>query len=151
MEQSLDYKRQNHGSVVMINFKPVTNNDSLEHRNIVIFDTLQVIESVVLFSISNYFLKFSIEYKRFQELESFLNDWYEYVEYDTTNPLSIMLQRNNFSRETSTYIRKNREKYVILTSDREIKFHRSLLECDDISVQKEVADVQYNVPELFVE
>jgi hypothetical protein len=150
MEQSLDYKRQNNGSVVMINFKPVAYNDSLEHRNIVISDTLQVIESVVLFSISNYFLRFSTEYKRFHELESFPNDWYEYVEYGTTNPLSIMLQRNGFSRETSTYIRKNREKYVILTSDREIKLHRSLLECGNISVQKKVADVQYNVPELFV-
>ena len=151
MEQSLDYKRQNRGSVVMINFKPVAYNDSLEHRNIVISDTLQVIESVVLFSISNYFLRFSTEYKRLHELESFPNDWYEYVEYGTTNPLSIMLQRNGFSRETSTYIRKNREKYVILTSDRQIKLHRSLLECDNISVQKEVADVQYNVPELFVD
>lgn len=151
MEQSLDYKRQNRGSVVMINFKPVAYNDSLDHRNIVISDTLQVIESVVLFSISNYFLRFSTEYKRFHELESFPNDWYEYVEYGTTNPLSIMLQRNGFSRETSTYIRKNREKYVILTPDKEIKLHRSLLKCDNISVQKEVADVQYNVPELFVE
>jgi hypothetical protein len=151
MEQSLDFKRQNRKSGVMIDFKPVTYNDSLEHRNIVISDTLQVIENIVLFSISNYFLRFSSEYKRYHDVESFPNDWYEYVEYGTTNPLSIMLQRNGFSRETSTYIRKHKDDYVVITSDGEIKLHRSLAECNNISVRKEVADVQYNIPELFVD
>ncbi len=125
--------------------------DFYKHRNIVISDTLQVIENVILFSISNYLLRFSTEYKRFHDVESFPNDWYEYVEYGTTNPLSIMLQRNGFSRETSTYIRKNKEDYVVVTADGEIKLRRSLAECDNISVRKEVADVQYNVPELFID
>ena len=80
-------------------------NDSREHRNVVIADTLEVIENVILFSISNYFLRFSNEYKRLHNVETFQNDWYEYVEYGTTNPLTILLQRSGFSRETSTYIR----------------------------------------------
>lgn len=150
MEQSLEYKRQNRGSGVMINFKPVTYNDSIEHRNIVISDTLQVIENVILFSISNYFLRFSTEYKRYHQVDSFPNDWYEYVEYGTTNPLSIMLQRNGFSRETSTFIRKNKDDYVVLTDNGDVKLRRSLLECGNISVHKEVKDVLYNVPELFI-
>lgn len=151
MEQSLEYKRQNRGSRVMINFKSVTYNDSLEHRNIVISDTLQAIENVILFSISNYFLRFSTEYKRYRQVDSFPNDWYEYVEYGTTNPLSIMLQRNGFSRETSTFIRKNKDDYVVLTDNGDVKLRRSLLECGNISVHKEVKDVLYNVPELFIE
>ena len=150
MEQSLEYKRQNRGSGVMINFKPVTYNDSLEHRNIVISDTLQVIENVILFSISNYFLRFSTEYKRYHQVDSFPNDWYEYVEYGTINPLSIMLQRNGFSRETSTFIRKNKDDYVVFTDTGDVKLRRSLLECGNISVFKEVKDVLYNVPELFI-
>jgi hypothetical protein len=150
MEQSLEYKRQNRGSGVMINFKPVTYNDSLEHRNIVISDTLQVIENVILFSISNYFLRFSTEYKRYHQVDSFPNDWYEYVEYGTINPLSIMLQRNGFSRETSTFIRKNKDDYVVFTDTGDVKLRRSLLECGNISVHKEVKDVLYNVPELFI-
>lgn len=150
MEQSLEYKRQNRGSGVMINFKPVTYTDSLEHRNIVISDTLQVIENVILFSISNYFLRFSTEYKRYHQVDSFPNDWYEYVEYGTTNPLSIMLQRNGFSRETSTFIRKNKDDYVVLTDNGDVILRRSLLECGNISVHKEVKDVLYNVPELFI-
>ena len=32
-----------------------------------------------------------------------------------------MLQRNGFSRETSTYIKKNKEDYVVVTADGEIK------------------------------
>ena len=54
-------------------------NDTLEHRNIVISETLKVIEHVILFSISNYFLRFSSEYKRFHNVESFkmigMNMW----------------------------------------------------------------------------
>ena len=33
---------------------------SLEHRNIVFANTLEVIENIILFSISNYFLRFSM-------------------------------------------------------------------------------------------
>ena len=151
MEQSLEYKRDHPNTGVMINWKTVPYDDTLEHRNIIISDTLYVIDNVVLFSISNYFLRFSTEYKRIHDLESFPNDWYEYVEYGTTNPLSIMLQRNGFSRETSTYIRKHRVEYVVRTQDGEIKLRRSLAECSSASVRKEVADVQYNIPELFVD
>lgn len=41
------------------------------------------------------------------------NDWYEYVEYGTTNELRIILQSSGFSSEPSTYIRKNASEYVV--------------------------------------
>lgn len=151
MEQALNFKRQNPMSGVMVNFKQVTYNDTLEHRNIVISETLQVIENVILFSISNYFLRFSSEYKRFHNVESFQNDWYEYVEYGTTNQLSITLQRNGFSRETSTYIKQHRDEYVVEIPDGDIKLRRSLANCPSASVRREIADIQYNIPELFVD
>jgi hypothetical protein len=151
MEQALNFKRQNPMSGVMVNFKQVTYNDTLEHRNIVISETLQVIENVILFSISNYFLRFSSEYKRFHNVESFQNDWYEYVEYGTTNQLSITLQRNGFSRETSTYIKQHRDEYVVEIPDGDIKLRRSLANCPSTSVRREIADIQYNIPELFVD
>lgn len=47
----------------------------------VIAETLGVVENVLLFSISNYFRKFSAEYKKQHQVDSFPNDWYEYVEY----------------------------------------------------------------------
>ena len=35
--------------------------------------------------------------------------------------------------------------------DGEIKLRRSLADCPSASVRKEVADILYNIPELFVE
>ena len=93
--------------------KGVYDDTSLIHRNIVFADTLEVIENVILFSISNYFLRFSNEFRRIKgddELDA--NNWYEYVEYGTTNPLTILLQRNGFSRESARFIKENPE-YVV--------------------------------------
>ncbi len=66
-----------------------------DHRNIVIADTLEVIKNVILFSISNYFLRFSNEYKRFHNVE------------------------------TSTYIRQHRDEYVVMTQGGEVKLRYS--------------------------
>lgn len=153
ISQALEYKIQypNTGVWDTNEWKLIRFDNSLRHRNLIISDTLEVIENVILFSISNYFLRFSSEYKRFHNVESFQNDWYEYVEYGTTNPLSITLQRNGFSRETSTYIKRHRGQYVIKTETGEIKLRRSLANCGNISVSKEVLDVMYNIPELFVD
>ena len=151
MEQTLDYKRDHPLSGVRVNGKQIPYDDTRPHRNIVISDTLKAIENVILFSISNYFLRFSSEYKRFHKVEAFQNDWYEYVEYGTTNPLSITLQRNGFSRETSTYIRRHRDDYVVKLQDGEIKLRRSLANCPSTSVRREIADIQYNIPELFID
>ena len=57
--------------------------------------------------------KFTEAYKRYHNVQGDMkNDWYEYVEYGTTNPLTIFLQRNGFSRETAMYIRQHDE-YVV--------------------------------------
>lgn len=151
MEQTLDYKRDHPLSGVRVNGKQIPYDDTRPHRNIVISDTLKAIENVILFSISNYFLRFSSEYKRFHKVDAFQNDWYEYVEYGTTNPLSITLQRNGFSRETSTYIRRHRDDYVVKMQNGEIKLRRSLANCPSASVRREIADIQYNIPELFID
>lgn len=127
-------------------------NDSMTHRNIVISNTLHDIEQVILFSISNYFLKFTEAYKRIHKIEGSLdNDWYEYVEYGTTNPLTIMLQRNGFSRETSQYIRAHRRDYVVPQPEGTPKLKRTLAGCGNAGVEREVKDIQYNIPELFVD
>ena len=128
------------------------NPESKEHKNLVIAESLSVIENVLLFSISNYFRKFSMEYKAVHQVENFDNDWYEDVEYGTTNPITIFLQQNGFSREASIYIQtpSNYSKYVT-DVDGEKKIKRSILECGNIGVETEAQDIQFNIPELFVE
>lgn len=67
---------------------------------------------MLLFRLSNYFLRFSEEYKRQHPNEPFTNDWHEFVEYGTTNKLRIILQRSGYKRESTEYIRRNADKYV---------------------------------------
>ncbi|MDV7725527.1 DEAD/DEAH box helicase [Enterococcus faecium] len=152
---ALKYKEKNPNSGVWVgNMKmaDVYNKNSKSHKNYIIAETLGVIENVLLFSISNYFRKFSLEYKDVHQVDHFQNDWYEYVEYGTTNPLTIFLQQSGFSRESSKYIEQpsNQNKYLIEV-DGEIKIHRSILTCGNIGVETEAHDIQFNMPELFID
>jgi len=124
---------------------------SQKHKNIIIADTLEAIEDVLLFRLSNYFLKFSEEYKRQHPNEPFTNDWYEFVEYGTTNRLRIILQRSGFKRDSTEYIRRNADKYVRGTPDNPKLLKKALLECPNGLVRRDTEEIQYNVPELFIE
>lgn len=101
MEEVLEHRKKNPQDFWINRYtKGVYDDTSLIHRYIVFADTLEVIENISPFSISNYFLRFSNEYRRIKGDEILdRNNWYEYVEYGTTNPLTVLLQRNGFSRE----------------------------------------------------
>ena len=82
----------------------------------------------------------------------FDNNWYEYVEFGTANPLTILLQRNGFSRESAIYIRNYKDEYVVHDGDEEdLKLNSSLLHCGNTSVMREAASIKYNVPGLFID
>lgn len=105
---------------------------------------------MILFSIANYFLRFSTEYKKLKTNDQpFDNDWYEYVEYGSTNPLTIFFQRNGLTRETADYIRQHQEYVVSIPQG--YRFKKSLLNCGKQSVADEITDILFNVPELFIE
>lgn len=148
MKDAIQHKMDNPKSGVEIDGIIVDYDDSIKHRNIVISDTLNAIEDVILFRISNYFLRFSSEYKRFHNIDTIPNDWYEYVEYGTMNPLTIFLQRNGFSREAATYIKQHIE-YVACVNG-EFKVKSTLLECASKSVCKEASEIKFNIPDLFI-
>lgn len=122
---------------------------SQRHKNIIIADSLEAIDDVLLFRLSNYFLKFSQEYKTQHPDEPFTNDWYEFVEYGTTNRLRIILQRSGFQRESTAYIMDHSDDYVRGDAD-EPKLLRTILECPNDLVRRDADEVQYNVPELFI-
>lgn len=122
-----------------------------EHKNYVIADILGVIENVILFSISNYFREVSLAYKEFHGVDEFDNDWYDFVEYGTTNPLMRILQRAGYSRETAEYIKSHKNTYVT-GSDKDPKLkYEALNRSSDIGVVTETEDVKYNYPELFAD
>lgn len=152
MKKALEYHRNNPDNFRVSAYQPPTiyNDRSKEHRNVVFADTLEVIENVILFSISNYFLRFSNEYKKIHGVTEFDNNWYEYVEFGTTNPLTILLQRNGFSREAATYIRGHRE-FVEEDANGNVRLKRDILWCGNSNVEMESADVMLNSPELFID
>lgn len=154
MKRAIEYHKNHPDNFRVSAYQPPTtyNDRSKEHRNVVFADTLEVIENVILFSISNYFLRFSNEYKKVRDVTEFDNNWYEYVEFGTTNPLTILLQRNDFSRESATYIRNHKDEYVVHDgSGGELKLKSSLLTCGNTSVMTEAASIKFNFPGLFID
>ena len=122
------------------------------HKNLVIAETLSTIENVLLFSFSNYFRKFSLEYDSANGGLHPENDWYQFVEYGTMNQQSIYWQKCGFSREAAIYLQnpKNNAKYV-KEEEGVKKLRRAILECGNLIVEGDADRVQYNMPELFID
>lgn len=123
--------------------------DNVEFRNILFADTLEVIDNIILFSLSNYFLRFSNEYKKIHGVTEFTNNWYEFVEYGTTNPVTILLQRIGFTRENSTYIRDHKDKYILQKGESKLLISRDLLKCGNQNVREQANTILLNMPEMF--
>ena len=110
---------------------------------------LEDIEDVILFRIANYFLRFSQEYRACLPEASF-TDWYELVEYGTTNPEAVWLQRNGFTREAAAYITEKRSQYITFDDNDQLRLKPALLECENLSIRREAEQVQYNSPEIYL-
>lgn len=153
MDRALDYHEQNPYPFWINKYGPpgTYNPNSQEHHNIVFGDTLEVIENIILYSISNYFLRFSNEYRKIKGEEALnRNNWYEYVEFGTTNPLTILLQRSGFSREAARYIKEHRGKFVIRDgSTGQLKLSPALAQCSNTDVRNEIVYIRQNSPEIF--
>lgn len=117
-------------------------------KNMIIGNLMEDIDKVLLFQLSNYFLKFSNTYKELMKKESLSSDWYEFVEYGTMNSLSMYLQRNGFSRENANYIKSHPE-YVIQDENGNYVLYNSIFKCGNRNVEREAHLIKYNVPELF--
>ena len=145
IDQAISFKV---GKNININRKAIPFDNGPEHRNKVIEETLNNVNDIILFRLSNYFMRFSTELKKYHHREFLTNDWYEYVEYGTTNKICILLQKNGFSSEAATYIQKHEDIYILHT-EKGVKINISLLDCSNISVRNEAKSVWDNIPELF--
>ncbi len=150
MRKAIDYMNEHPEKFWLNEYTPSYFDDSPEHRNVVFADTLEVIENVILFSISNYFLRFSnmcIAINGEHSLDD--NNWYEFVEYGTTNEITVFLQRNGFSRESANYIKDHPE--YIFRQDGVLMLRRSLLKCKNNDARTEAELISLNRPKLFEE
>ena len=153
MDRALDYHKKNPYPFWINKYGTPGTYDprSQEHHNIVFADTLEVIENIILYSISNYFLRFSNEYRKIKGDEALnRNNWYEYVEFGTTNPLTILLQRSGFSREAARYIKEHRGEFVIRDgSTGQLRLSPALAQCSNTDVRNEIVYIRQNSPEIF--
>ena len=78
------------------------------------------------------------------------NDWYEFVEYGSTNQRSIEIQKYGFTRESAMYILQHPTEYLVVEDSR-LKLKKSLLSCGNKGVKSDAELVWYNIPDLFVE
>lgn len=77
------------------------------------------------------------------------NNWYDYVEFGTTNPLTILLQRSGFSRESARYIKEHHENVIRDGSTGQLKLSPALARCGNADVRNEVIYIRQNSPEIF--
>lgn len=147
--EAIMYKKSNPVDAMFIDGKKVDYKEGSENNNIIISEVLSVIDKIVLFKLSNYFLKVSNAYKEIKGKPA-PNDWYEFVEYGSTNKRSIEIQKYGFSRESALYILKHEVEYIYKT-ETELKLKKSILDCPNKGVKDDAELVWYNTPELFLE
>lgn len=148
MYWAIKHKEDDPDDAMFIDGKYYNYNGSIAHKNIVISETLDVIENVILFKFSNYFLKVSNAYKEIRKKDP-PNDWYEYVEYGSLNKSAISLQKHGFSRESALYLLDHIE--YIDSNASGLKLKTSVLLCPSRSVRVDAEIIKYNTPELFVD
>jgi len=151
INETLKYKRDNPVGAQRLPNNQMVDFDfrSMEHKNLVIGEVLDDIENIILFRLSNYFLKFSTVYEKVHGKTPYPNDWYEFVEYGTTNESSIFLQRIGLQRETANYV-KDKNLYVKV-GDADYRLKNAVFSCDKESVIEDVTYLYYNAPELFTD
>lgn len=142
------YNNKRWGKTIKINHKEELYHATKRQVDYLISNTLKDIEGIILFKLSNYFLKFSNIYKEFTNQKSFNNDWYEFIEFGTHEPVIIFLQRIGFSRETALYIRKNSSDFIEIDNGK-IFLKKDILDSTNKDIQKELKDLDSNIREYI--
>lgn len=117
--------------------------------NSIVVECLTSIEDIVLFSISNYFTKFSERYKFLKSVNKVENDWSEYIDFGTNDDIIIELQKVGFSREIAKVIKK--ANLAKLNEDSLLSFSEYIFNIDNEQLMSELKDVKLNYSELFKE
>lgn len=142
------YNNKRWGQIIKINHKKEIYQATKRQVDYLISSTLKDIEGIIFFKLSNYFLKFSNVYKEFTNQKSFNNDWYEFIEFGTHEPVIIFLQRIGFSRETALYIRANSNDFIEIDNGK-IFLKKGILNSSNKDIRKELKDLDSNISEYI--
>ena len=123
-------------------------NGSLEHKNKVINETLKELEQVINHKLSMYFLRFSEAIIEVRGREALTNDWYDFVEYGTSDKLLIFLQKHGLTRELAIDIQKGFLQYII-AQENSFSISGDILNIENEELAEALLIVSINFPEIF--
>lgn len=108
IETSIEYQVKNEKTVYKngVNTNELFNRGNKEHINDLITSTLNNLEQIIQFKLQYYIENFIniIEYLSENEV---VDNWGEYLEFGTTNPVEIGLQNLGLSRQTAKFLVEN--------------------------------------------
>lgn len=138
----------------LISYDPIyhleTYNGTSKHKNQIINEAMKDIEQIVNYKLSMYFLRFSEAIIKVRGEQALQNDWYEYVEYGTSNDLVILLQKYGFMREQALVLLKNPFVQYIQEKDRLLVINKNIFKVASGDILKALEIVKINYPEIFV-
>ena len=120
---------------------------SQKQINQIIVECLSTIENVLLFSISNYFVKFSERYKCIKNIDDIENDWSEFLDFGTNDKLIIALQKIGFTREIAKILQK--ENVTHFSIDKKLIILKTAFDIHNERVLEELNITKVNFQELF--
>lgn len=153
LNQIIKYAIEHHEQTKEVYNQKINSNieytGSVEQKNWIINGTLNTIENIVLFKISNYFSKFSERYMQIKKIDFIENDWYEYVQYGTSNDIVILLQKMGFSRESALKI-YSKNYYVITEKENNILIKMGIFDDSNEGLVEEAMEVKLNNSDKFI-
>lgn len=122
---------------------------SMDETNLSIQVLLEAL-SKIQFKFSKYFLKFSrtlIEERQIDELD---NDWYQYLEYGTTDESVIWLEQLGYSRSNAIEIVTNKIEAIVTDSQGDKLVLKLIHEMHNPEIERETERIMMNYPDSFV-
>ena len=126
-------------------------NHSSQHKNQIMNDAMKDIEQIVNYKFLIYFLRFSEAIIKVRGQDSLKNDWYEYVEYGTSNDYVIALQKYGFLREEALVLTKAPYLGYIDFTGSHFSIKKDIIKTAPIDLRNSIVRVMINYPEVFVE
>ena len=124
---------------------------SSQHKNQIMNEAMKDIEQIVNYKFSMYFLRFSEAIIKIRGRDSLKNDWYEYVEYGTSNDYVIALQKYGFLREEALVLTKAPYLWYIDFTGSPFSIKKAIIKTAPKDLRNSIVRVMINYPELFVE
>ncbi|MDU4241054.1 MAG: hypothetical protein E7I21_10685, partial [Limosilactobacillus fermentum] len=122
---------------------------SMDETNLSIQVLLEAL-SKIQFKFSKYFLNFSrtlIEERQIDELD---NDWYQYLEYGTTDESVIWLEQLGYSRSNSIEIVTDKIEAIVTDSQGDKLVLKLIHEMHNPEIERETERIMMNYPDSFV-